>query len=273
MRGGRTRVAAATLGLLAAAIAPAGAAAAPGPVYGGGTSQDDPFAVIVSKDHRRLVRLLAHVDLGCADASRTAWSGSSTFAGRARISRTGRVAVRATTAQDGAPTLALDGRLTGAGARGTIRVTTTLADPTTGAKTACDSGRVTWRTRSARGSVFAGLTSAGHPVVVELAADRLSVQTLRYSWDANCHGGGFLALGDHFSGFPLGPRGSFGASFLPDPVDLGAGAHRNPEYAIHGRVGKTEAGGTFSLVAIDTDATGATTDTCTTGRETWRALS
>jgi hypothetical protein len=265
MRRGWKAAAAGALAPVAIAIAPSGATAAPGTVYGGATSQDDPVALVVSQDHRRLVRLIAHVDLRCSDGAATDWSSFTSFAGRARISPTGRIDVRNST-------VALAGTLRGSTARGTISVSESFADPNTGAKATCTSGRVTFRTRSERGSIFAGLTLKGHPVVLELAADRLAVRSLRYGWEAPCQHDGLLAIGDSFGGFPLGPKRGFGASFLLDPIDLGGGAHRNVAYSLHGRAGKTEASGTFSMTATDTDPTGATTDTCTTGRETWRAV-
>lgn len=256
---------AAALAPVALALAPGGAVAAAGTVYGGATSQRDPVGLIVSKDHRRIVRLVAHVDLRCSDGAATDWSGSTSFSGRGRISPSGRIAVRNRL-------VTFAGTLRGSTARGTISVSQSFTDKSTGAAVTCASGRVTWRARSARGSIFAGLSSAGRPVVLELAEDRLSVRMFRYGWEANCQKGGFLAFGDSFGDFPLGRSGGFGTTFLLDPIPLAGGAHRNVEYSIHGRAGKTQASGTFQVTATETDPAGAIVDTCATGRETWRAV-
>jgi hypothetical protein len=273
----------------AALPSPAGAAVV-GTVYGGATAQDDPVALVVSRDHRLVKRVLVHVDLRCADGKGAVWAGAIgvrrtrpgavptganvAFAGP--ISRTGRVRLRGLGAADygtavGAVQETIGARFRGAVASGTLTMTIRLVDKATAAPvTTCRSGVVRWRTVSAPGRVFAGLTGQGRPVVVRVNRAATRVTDLQVSWIADCSAGGAADLGDHLGNFPLGPGGRFGDDFTAS-FDLPGGGRTSFAYRIHGAVGRRRASGTFGVTETDTDAAGATVDTCALAPLRWRA--
>ena len=275
----------------AAPPSPAGAATI-GTVYGGATAQDDPVALIVSSDHRLVRAVLVHVDLRCADGKGAVWSGpilvrqgrprppragdNVLFAGA--ISRTGRVRLRGLGTTDygsalGAVQETIGARFRGAVASGTLSMTIRLTDKATAAPvTTCRSGAVRWRAASAPGRVFAGLTGQGRPLVLRMNRSATRVADLRVSWIADCSGGGATDLGDDLTNFPLDPGGRFGDDFTRS-LDVPGGGRIALAYRIHGTAGPRRASGTFGVTETDTDAGGATVDTCTLAPVRWSAVS
>jgi hypothetical protein len=285
-------VLACVMALGAAALpSPAGAATV-GTVYGGATAQDDPMALVVTGDHRLVRAVLVHVDLRCADGKSAVWAGpilvrqgrpraprpgdNVLFAGA--ISRTGRVRLRGLGTTDygsavGAVRETMGARFRGAAASGTLSMTIGLTDKATAAPvTTCRSGAVRWRAASAPGRVFAGLTGQGRPLVVRLNRSATRVADLHVSWIADCSGGGATDLGDDLTNFPLDPSGRFGDDFTR-ALDLPGGGRSSFAYRIHGTAGPRRASGTFGVIETDTDAAGATADTCTLAPVRWSAVS
>jgi hypothetical protein len=275
-----------------AAGLPSPAAAAAGTVYGGATAQDDPLALVVSRDHRLVRGMLVHVDLRCADGKGAVWAGPIFVRqGRPRtprpgdnvafggaISPTGRVRLHGLGTTDygsavGAVRETIGARLQGPVASGTLSMTIRLADKTTAAPvTTCRSGMVRWRAVHAPGRVFAGLTEQGRPIVVRVDRSGTRVTDVQVSWIADCTSGGAADLGDHLTNFALVPGGRFGDDFT-QAFDQPGGGRSSFAYRIHGTVGRRRASGTFAVTETDTNAAGATVDTCTLAPMRWSAVS
>ena len=233
--------------------------------YGGSTSQDAPFALIVSKDHRRLARLLMHAEAPCTDGGRATESGAASveapgaprgdgrnrFVGN-RLPAGGRFRVKGTALESyggteyGRVSETLAGRVRGNRAKGTFRMTVHVFDANTGSVLAtCDSGPLTWRSAAVPGKVYAGLTGAQRPVVVELTPDRSMVTDLRIAWDATCQPEGGFLVGDHLGDFPVDTSGHFGHPFDAGPYTGADGSSISLRYALSGRLTATRAAGTF----------------------------
>jgi hypothetical protein len=279
---------------LGAATAPAGAAApARGTVFGGSSTGDVPFALELSKDRRKVERALVHVSPECQDGESLTWSGEIRFAPEApdevagtdsvlapdTLSRTGAISAKGAGVAGygdrvGAITQTLRGKVTGNRAKGTLQIKITLIEPRSGTQvTTCDTGVVRWTAKAAPGQIFAGLTSAARPVVLELSADRLRVAHLRVSWSAACAGDGGWNLGDHLGGFPVSTRNRFADAFTAGPFPGADGGKATFDYAVTGQIGRTTASGTYAVTVQMTDAAGAPTDTCKLHRMRWKAAS
>src|SRR5205823_14427762 len=82
---------------------PVGGAATTGTVFGGQTSQQDPFSLTVSRDHKRLVSAEIWVDATCANGSFAQYSATVHFAAKLPPTTTSRdVAVPNTVCPKGA---------------------------------------------------------------------------------------------------------------------------------------------------------------------------
>jgi len=283
----------ASLALAAFAASPSAAqAAATGTVFGGQTSQEDPFSVTVSRDHRRLVSAETWVDASCADGNFAQYAatvhfaaklpsrtGSSNVAAPNKPSPKGVIKAKGAALADygtavGKVTETWTGRIRGSRMTGTLVLRLALVDKASGnALTTC-SKRVTFGAVMAPGRVFAGKTSDDLPVELELDELHTRVNVVRIGWAAPCTPSGVtFSLGDVLTRFPLSTTNSFGDSFTYGPFDLAGGGKRTFAYVLHGTVGRTKARGTFQVTATDTDATGTTTDTCTSATVSWVALS
>ena len=193
-----------------------------------------------------------------------------------RVSRTGRFDAGGIGLEEfGTATASIvefvSGRLRRSGAAsGTYRATLFLRDR--GRAFTCQTGSVRWRARSARGRVYAGSTAQEMPVVLELNARRDTVERMRYGWWAPCSPEGGFLIADHLDDLSL-TDGGFG-SVLQHPVDLGGGDKRTFDYDAEGSLaGEASASGRISVNLTDTDAAGAVTSTCETGRIRWTARS
>ena len=295
MTGSRARSAAAAASLaLAVFVAgpPVGGAATTGTVFGGQTSQQDPFSLTVSRDHKRLVSAEIWVDATCANGSFAQYSATVHFAAKLPPTTTSRdVAVPNTLSPKGAikakgAALAdygtaigtvsetWTGRVRGSRLTGTLGLRLSLVDKASHAPVTTCSKRVTFTAVMAPGRVFAGKTSDDLPVELELDQLHTRVNVVHIGWAAPCTpSGATFALGDVLTRFPLSTSNSFGDSFTYGPFDLPGGGKRTFAYVLRGTVGRTKARGTFKVTATDTDATGATTDTCTSATVSWVAVS
>lgn len=260
--------------------------------YGGSTSQQSPFALIVSKDHKRLVSALLHVDAFCPDGTRAIESasasiqssgqragGRNTFVGD-RLPVSGKFRVTGSATEDyggavyGQLSESLAGKVTGNRAKGTLRLVVQIIDASTGAvQQTCDSGTLTWRTSAVPGKVYAGLTAGFRPVVVELSADRSMVSDLRIGWDAECQPEGSLLVGDDVGNFPVDTSGHFGHVFDAGPFATSDGGSVSAHYAVTGRLSAKRASGTFAVTVTSTAADGTVQSTCARPAERWSATS
>jgi len=282
-------IGAATILALSAA---APAAAAPVQVYGGHTAQDAPIALRVAGSGRTLTQLLVHVRAPCDDGNGATWSGAASFAAfapptinlganvfsPARISRRG--AFRATgMARDtygdklGTVTQTIRGTIRRGVAHGTFAATIEIIDPATGAKvTSCRSGTLRWAARSAPGRVYAGLTSARLPIVIERSRSGRKVNSMWVSWAAPCQNAGGWAVAEELVNFPVSGAGRFGDTFSDEMKVDGVGTNAFA-YRLAGTAGASRAAGTLRVEITEKDAAGATTDTCDTTLVSWSARS
>jgi hypothetical protein len=294
-RNARLRGAASAAAIVAVAIGGFGmtgiasAKSKPGRYYGGSTSQENPLAFELTPNRKAIALAHVFVDGRCDDGDHLRYSDTVTFErgmgeyaeqrehalGGGRILRSGRFSSRGTWSTDVARitetfsgTIARSGR-----ASGTFRTTVAFVDAAGATTARCDSGQIRWKARSARGRVYAGVSSTDHPVVVEVDRRGRSVQHLRFGWAAPCtppESGSWL-ISEDFTNMPLS-GGAFGLE-LPVDFALPDGGRRSGGYALTGRIGRGSATGTVSVRVTDSDAAGAPTSTCDSGKVSWTARS
>jgi hypothetical protein len=261
-------------------------------VWGGGTSQDNPFGLVASPDGQRLTRLYLYVNGDCSDGEPVVYRGPARFAAvmppvldegdnflTGRRVRGGRIRASGRAVADygddlvGRMSEQLSGRVRRGGiASGTLRVRWELEDRGTGATVAtCDSGRLRWVARSAPRRVYAGLTSDQEPVVVELNRRRRSVATFRIGWTVDCRPSGEWFFGDRLIRFPL-RGGRFGDRF-EQRYDRDGGGENVFGYDVRGRLRGTKASGRFGISVREIDAAGTTVADCGPRTVSWRAAS
>jgi len=152
-------------------------------------------------------------------------------------------------------------------ASGTYRATILLRDATGAEVGTCDTGTMRWSGRSARGRVYAGQTSQGMPMVVELDKGRRTVDQVRFAWQGTCTPDGSFDVGDRVSDFAISD-GKFGESFQ-STFDAGGGAKVVIDYALDGRLSRSRASGSVTVKFTRTDAAGNVMQTCDTGSVSW----
>jgi len=291
----RISVALVALALGVAGAAPGATAVAkrrpapPPSVYGGSTSDDAPFGLKVSKDHRHLVRLLIHAEASCPSGQSAMVSEAVPFAAKLpkfttantiignRLPPSGRfsldgVAVQDYGARTGLVTETLAGRIHGRTAKGTFQLTVHVIDTGSGQDVeTCRSNTLRWTAKASRGRIFIGLTASRRPVVLALTSDRLQVADLWFGWIAPCQPDGTVIVGDHITRFAISPGGQFGGAFDAGPYGDPDGSSASFHYDVHGAVSHTSASGTIAATLTQRDATGATTATCALATEQWKA--
>jgi hypothetical protein len=291
----RISTAVVALALSTACAAPGATAVAkrrpapPPTIYGGSTSDDAPFGLQVSKDHRHLVRLLIHAVAACPSGDLAVVSASVPFAAKVpkfttantiignRLPPSGAFSLHGVAAKDyGARTWlvaeALRGRIHGRTAKGTFQLTVHVIDTTSGQDVeTCHADTLRWTAKASRGRIFIGLTASRKPVVLALTPDRLQVADLWFGWTAACQPAGAVIVGDHLSRFSISPAGQFGGAFDAGPYGHPDGSSASFHYEVHGAVSRTSASGTLAATLTQTDATGATTATCALPAEQWKA--
>jgi hypothetical protein len=168
----------------------------------------------------------------------------------------------------GAVTERLRGSVRNGRGRGTLSVTIVVTENATGAKRTCRSGKLRWTAVSSPGTIFAGTTSDGRPIVLQRSRDGRQVDALWVSFYAACQeaGGGF-AIAEELLDFPL-RSGVFGDQWTYEPDKTISAL-----YSLRGRVGAARASGTLRVVVTTKDETGAVTDTCDTTELSWSARS
>ncbi len=207
-RNARLRGAASAAAIVAVAFggfattATAGAKSKPGRHYGGSTDQENPLAFALAPNRKAIAVAHVFVDGICDDGDALRYSDTLTFEsgigeyaregehalGGGRVSRSGRFSSRGTWSTEVARiTETFDGRITRrGGASGTFRTFVQFVDAGGAVTATCDSGRIRWKARSARGRVYAGVSSSNQPVVVEVKRRGRSLQHLRFGWTAPC---------------------------------------------------------------------------------------
>lgn len=262
-----------------------------GTVYGGNTSQDAPFGIRMKRGGAALSQLLLHFHAKCADGHGLDWAGTADFASfqpptvdigtnvfsPAKLSRTGSFKASGRGASSfgeasGMLKESIRGRVHGASVHGTFEATVDVFGPDGAKLTNCRTGRLRWAARSAPGRTYAGLTSAGYPVVVDLARDGRRVEHLRLSWTAGCQPSGGVTIGDHLNGFHISPKGRFGDTFTQDYTPE-PGVKASFAYVIAGNLDRLKASGTFQVKLTQTDAAGAVVATCDSTLLRWTAAS
>jgi hypothetical protein len=271
-------------------VAAAAVSKTPLTVYGGLTSQDTPFALQIARDHKHLVRLLVFASARCPDGAVVSESGPARFTGALptliqantiignALPRSGKFHYDGLASEDygtftGGLQETITGRVTGSRARGTYRMTVDLRAKDGSSQQTCTTGTLTWKTESAPGRVFAGLTAAQRPVVIRASADRRRVTDALIGWGAPCDPSGAFIYGEHFTGFPVASTGRFGDAFDQTPTPAADGSHGTFHYELAGSLGHAKARGTFAATARFTAADGTTTATCTQATESWSATS
>ena len=127
---------------------------------------------------------------------------------------------------------------------------------------------------AAVGNTFGGSTSQRMPVVVQLTKDRRDVVTAQAALRLNCTpSGGSFTYAPTLTGLSVTKKGKFSRSFGPVTQRNDDGTTTDFQGRLAGQLNdaKTKISGTVSLTATDHDATGAVTDTCTTGSVSWKA--
>jgi hypothetical protein len=274
-------------GLLAVGAAAETASAAR--VYGGQPSEPQSQAQLVlslSNDGRKLTKVTFHVNAACTEDFTPLDFGTPIMVDQApemvrdgehyliggRIAN-GRISGRifgADTIGDATiadfMTLTLAGTVGRTRASGRMQVLYVRRNLMTGDVVAQCSKNVAWRSIRAPGRVYAGATSQGEPIVIELTSDRKRVDHAHLGWYANCTQGGFVEFAhDEFDlrSFALSRTGAFQQRYATSFSD-GTLVQR-----FRGRVGATRASGTYQ--GTFTAVGQATSDTCASGAVSWSA--
>jgi hypothetical protein len=271
---------------------PLQAAVPKGATFAGSTSQDSPVVVELSRNGKRVARIVIHWEVECGGATLPGGgvlvaasqpssepvsehpylplSSNGSFKGtwiRAAALSTGRIV---TVIQD------FGGKLGSSKGAGTWDANITIVDPTSGAKVAeCNTGTIRWKTPKPQALFYGGSTSQTLPVVVKLSRDLRTVRMFRIAWTAHCTPAGvYLAdsffLGDALDDFHISRRGKFGDSFS-DSYTSKDGGRNKFKYELSGTVTRAKAKGTFRAQLIDTDNKGTTTATCDSAKIAWSA--
>jgi hypothetical protein len=280
-------LAAASLALTAATPAAAGATTTSEKIYGGHTTtQFAPFALRVGADGRTLTGLLIQVDFDCDAGYGASWSGAASFrsftpgsvqpednffnpartASDGTFSSTGEAVGRYGEDDVGTITETLSGTLRRGTAAGTYSATLVLRNPATGATDAtCQSGTVRWKARSAPQRVYAGLTAAGEPLVIERTRDGRKAKILWVGWTAPCPSGGAYEIGEGLTDFPIARNGRFGDRWTD----------KARRYTVRGKIRGSRASGVFGVdvTRIDLDGDGASVELCRSKLAKWSARS
>jgi hypothetical protein len=134
------------------------------------------------------------------------------------------------------------GSISASEGHGTLVARRTVVERATGRALRSCTRTMRWRTLRGPGTIFAGTTSSGAPVVLRLTPDHRRVTQSLISWAAPCRRLSFY-IEPHdkwLLPFALAPGGRFAKSYR---YDAGGGGEVIGRFA--GRVGETTAAGTF----------------------------
>jgi hypothetical protein len=166
----------------------------------------------------------------------------------------------------------LSGRLRGDRARGKLSATVSIVDKATGAEqTSCSTGALSWSASRSPGRIFGGKTAQQEPVVVRLNRNRKMVADLLTGWESSgCQPPDrYFRFAERFSRLSVRSN-RFGGSFEQSyPMDDGGALTFG--YELGGRLSKRSVSGSLQVTVTGTDAAGATTLTCSSGKVSWKA--
>lgn len=130
------------------------------------------------------------------------------------------------------------------------------------------------RTLSANvGNTYGGVTAQGMPVIVDMTATRRQVVRAVVAIRLDCTAGGTATVPDKYTRLPVTKSGRFRVSFGPVTQRNDDGTTTDFQGSMSGRLNstKTRISGTWRFTFTDHDASGAVTDTCSSGSVTWTA--
>lgn len=274
------RAAAAVL-LTAAAPAPAHAAEA---VYGGGSPSGDAIVVKADAQATKLTSIVVSWRADCSDGDWIPGGGVLTPAEPSAVpgfvpgptdllmsrNAKGRFAgSQFAGGTNGVAVVDIAGTLKGDTARGTLKATVKQLDPATGNTiTSCTSNQRWVASRAP--TVYGGVTSQNQPFVIRVDAKHKMAKNVLTTWYADCKPQGYYRVPDTLVGFPIKPSGAFGNPFAYDvPSDGGGKTHY--DYAFSGKLKPKAIKGTLQVKITETDAAGTQTDSCDSGRVSWKA--
>jgi hypothetical protein len=160
----------------------------------------------------------------------------------------------------------LKGRLGRQRSSGTLKADVTVFAPGSEAtETTCTTGTVRWSAVHAPGTVFAGATSQGEPIVLWTNARRTKLLRAVFGWHSNCTPEGGVDVPDELFNFAISRTGAFGDTFDWTPED----SKIRVDYSFSGKLSRTRASGKLDVVFRPDRDAGATT--CPTGPLTWKA--
>ena len=254
-----------TAGLLFALVAASPASAARIYVSGSPMSDRTVLVITTSQDGRSLTRLGYRFVVRCTTLIEAHWSGT---ADRARGDQPARLASRrqprgtlggtlegVRRVDDGTiETIAaeLTGTIRDRSARGRLDLRVTRVDATTGAVVhRCAETRF-WTARRDPGRIYAGATSQGQPMMLELVPSRTRLRRGYITWIESCD-------------FPVATGWSWMTITQSWPLKRGGSFTRTTAGRLAGRFRGGRATGTFHYASTDEE----TNHSCTTGDLTW----
>lgn len=267
-----------TAGVVGGAIAllalagPAPAAAPRGTSYGGAGTAEDAVVFLLSPNGGRVTRAALMVDVTCDSgraAAVTVLSGSPVGlrpSGAFTFTDSGTAPISGGVLRSD---VSVKARATGRRIRGTATVRATIVAPD-GATIARCSGTSRFTARSQPGRVFAGITTQGAPVVVEIVPSGVMVKHFHIGWTAGCDQNLYFSLGDTVVDFSI-VGGRFGNRFTGS-YNSSDGYRLSYRYDVRGRITGARVNGTFRQQDIIIDPEGGQVE-CDTGTVTYRATS
>jgi hypothetical protein len=126
---------------------------------------------------------------------------------------------------------------------------------------------------AATGNTYGGVTPQGEPIVVVMTANRRKVVRALTVLDMTCTSGDTGLVTDGYRQLSVSKKGRFGYTFGPTTERNDDGTTSDFLGRVSGKLNpsKTKITGTWSYTITERDATGAVTDTCTSGSVTWTA--
>ena len=243
--------------------------------YGGTTAQLDPFVIALSKNGRSVARIREEWEATCADGHHYLFSSNAK--GPLPISASGAFGGSRTAAQTLGPGLSglisetIAGKVKGKKITGVLTPHVDVVDDASGTLvTSCDL-TTRYSLVSAKGREYAGGTSQGEPAVVELTASRKRVNHFHIGWAAGCSPTGTIQFGEFLRNFPL-RSGRFGDTWSQLHTEP-TGEFETQDFAVHGKVKRAKASGTFRTALSFHEGSGATVATCDSGPISWSATS
>jgi hypothetical protein len=128
------------------------------------------------------------------------------------------------------------------------------------------------RSAAAAGTVYGGATSQDLPVVIELNKRRTKVVRAHVALRLSCTAGGSTTQSDVYKGVKVSKKGKFSSAFGPVVNRNDDATTTDVQGSISGKLNatRTKVSGTWQLKLTFHDAAGAVTDTCDSGKISWK---